>query len=107
MLTGEVFDQPRHAHPPASETADYLIQPVTHLTADEHRLAVCDSGNLQIRGAILLQRESALFAADASGNSPFNGYFRFNRSDLHILFIGIVGSSFILLYILPVRSDCF
>ena len=64
VQTDEVLDQPRCAHALSSEEADNPVQFVTHLLADEHGLAVYNLGDLEIGGAVLLQRQPALLAAD-------------------------------------------
>ena len=74
-MAGEVLDKPGHAHASAAKTADNLVQFITHLTADEHRLAVDNLGDLQVGVAVLVQRQPALLAADASGNGSLNGDF--------------------------------
>lgn len=60
----EVLDQPRCAHALPSEETDNPVKFVTHRFADEHGLAVDNLGNLEIGGAVLLQRQPALLAAD-------------------------------------------
>lgn len=60
VLPGDVLNQSRNAHLPTSEFADKFIQPVPHLAADEHGLAVIDSRNLQEGVAVLFQRHAAL-----------------------------------------------
>ena len=60
----EVFNQPRCAHTLSSEEADNPVQLVTHRLADKHGLAVDNLGDLEIGGAVLLQRQPALLAAD-------------------------------------------
>ncbi len=64
VQTDEVLDQPRCAHALSSEEADNPVQFVTHLLADEHGLAVDNLGDLEIGGAVFLQRQPALLAAD-------------------------------------------
>ena len=53
----EVFNQPRCAHTLSSEEADNPVQFVTHRLADKHGLAVDNLGDLEIGGAVLLQRQ--------------------------------------------------
>lgn len=60
----EVLNQPRCAHALSSEEADNPVKFVTHLLADEHGLAVDNLGDLEIGGAVFLQRQPALLAAD-------------------------------------------
>ena len=64
VQTGEVLNKSRCAHATPTETVDNPIQPVTHLTADEHRLAVGYLGYSQVSGTLLVQRQPALLAAD-------------------------------------------
>ena len=64
VQTDEVFNQPRCAHTLSSEEADNPVKFVTHRLADEHGLAVDNLGNLELGGAVLLQRQPALLAAD-------------------------------------------
>ena len=61
----KVLNQPRCAHALSSEVADNPVQFVTHCLTDEHGLAVDNLGDLEIGGAVFLQRQPALFAADA------------------------------------------
>ena len=68
MMAGEILNQSGHAHSPATKTTDYLVQFISHLTANEHRFAVDNLGDMQVGVAVLVQREPALLAADASGN---------------------------------------
>ena len=61
----KVFNQSRCAHALSSEVAYNPVQLVTYRLADEHGLAVDNLGDLQVGGAVLLQRQPALLAADA------------------------------------------
>ena len=72
MMAGEILNQSGHAHSPATKTTDYLVQFISHLTANEHRFAVDNLGDMQVGVAVLFQREPALLAADTSDDSPFH-----------------------------------
>ena len=67
MTDCKILQQSRYAHPPCPEGADNPVQPVADASADEHGLAVLDSGNLQEGGAVFFQRKPPLPAADTSG----------------------------------------
>lgn len=64
VQTDEILNQPRCAHALSSEEADNPVQFITHRLADEHGLAVDNLGELEIGGAVFLQRQPALLAAD-------------------------------------------
>ena len=91
----EVLDQPRCAHALSSEEADNPVQFVSHCLADEHGLAVYNLGDLEIDGAVLLQRQPALLAADTLlRHCRFLGHHtcRFIRhSGLHFFRDGLAG----------------
>ena len=53
----KVLDQSRCAHALSSEEADNPVQFITHLLADEHGFAVDNLGDLEIGGAVFLQRQ--------------------------------------------------
>ena len=53
------------AHALPSEVADNPVQLVTYRLTDEHRLAVDNLGDLEIGGAVLIQRQPALLATDS------------------------------------------
>ena len=61
----KVLDKSGCAHALFAEVADNPVQLVTYRLTDEHRLAVDNLGDLEIGGAVLIQRQPALLATDS------------------------------------------
>lgn len=78
MLPGKVLQQSGNAHATPAEPADDGVQFVPHILTDEHRLAVPDLRDGEVRFPVLLQRGPALPAARSSSH----GVFRFRRGVL-------------------------
>ena len=78
MLPGKVLQQSGNAHATPAEPADDGVQFVPHILTDEHRLAVPDLRDGEVRFPVLLQRGPALPAARPSSH----GVFRFRRGVL-------------------------
>ena len=78
MLPGKVLQQSGNAHATPAEPADDSVQFVPHILTDEHRLAVPDLRDGEVRFPVLLQRGPALPAARPSSH----GVFRFRRGVL-------------------------
>ena len=63
MQPGDVLKQSGNAHFASSQPADKLVQPVTYLAANKHRLAVFDSRDLKKGFPVFVQRKFSLPAA--------------------------------------------
>ena len=63
VLPGDVLKQSGNAHFASSQPADKLVQPVTYLAANKHRLAVFDSRDLKKDFPVFVQRKFPLPAA--------------------------------------------
>ncbi|GEM_PF-3833183 len=66
MLPGDVFKQSGNTHFTSSQPSDKLVQPVTYLAANKHRLAVFYSRNLKKGFPVFVQRKFPLPAAYAT-----------------------------------------
>ena len=69
MLPGKVLQQSGNAHATPAEPADDGVQFVPHILTDEHRLAVPDLRDGEVRFPVLLQRGPALPALTGSSGS--------------------------------------
>ena len=63
MQPGDVLKQSGNAHFASSQPTDKLVQPVTYLAANKHRLAVFDSRDLKKGFPVFVQRKFPLPAA--------------------------------------------
>lgn len=61
----KVLNKSGCAHALSTKVADNPVQFVTYRLTDEHRLAVDNLGDLEIGGAVLIQRQPALLATDS------------------------------------------